>query len=582
MADDIAQLFAQAAAARDLNEAERLYRRIVEQDPRHHQSLYGLARIALAHGRPDVALAMIDRAIAVDAGVGVYHGLRAHVLEHTGQLHDAVTSYQRALALDATQPAFHASLGLTLGRLGQLNEAVPALQRALEMTPNDAGVAYNLGFAYEKLGQFAEALVHYDRVVALQPAAAGAWISRCKMLFALNRIEESLDAANRAVALDCKNADAHNNRGTALLELHRLSDALNSYDRALAIAPAHVLAVTNRGYTLQRLGRLDEALAHFTRAQGLNPAFAPAHFAEGTCRLQMNDLPRGWEKYEVRWQVRPETVRHFPSPLWSGAEDLAGRRILIHGEQGFGDCLQFSRYVPKVAALGAHVILEVPRQLIRLMKSLTGVAELHAEGDALPASDFHCPLASLPLAFKTSAETIPAAVPYLAVSEDVAAKWRERLDHVPRPCIGINWIAGGRYQSDLHRSIPAHVLSPLLQCGATLVSLQDRYRPEDSAWLAANPTVRDFSAEIEDFADTAAIAREMDMVISVDTAVAHLAGAFGLPLWILLSYIGDWRWLTERTDTPWYPTAKLYRQTDINDWTGVIAHVSRDLASKTA
>lgn len=583
MTGDIAQLFTQAEAALaqgNLNAAETLYRRILDQDQRHHQSSHGLAQIALAYGRLDVALAMADQAIAVDAGIGVYHGLRAHVLERLGHLPDAAIGYQRALTLDPRYGAFHANLGLVLGRLGRLGEAVASLQRALAIAPNDVAVTYNLGFAYEGLGQFSDALVQYDRAVALDPAFAGGWTSRGKMLFALNRVEESLAAVDRALALNPNNADAHNNRGSALSELHRLADAVASYDRALAIAPSHVSAVVNRGNALQRLGRLDEALAHFTRAQTLNPSFARAHLAEGICRLQMNDLPKGWEKYEYRWRVRPETVRRFPSSLWLGAEELEGKRILIYGEQGFGDCIQFSRYVPMVAALGAHVVLDVPRALVRLMTSLDGVAELHAEGDSLPSTDFHCPLASLPLAFKTSPQTIPAAAPYLAVPDDVGAKWRKRLADVPRPRIGLNWIAGARYQGDLHRSMAPDLLSPLLQCGATLVSLQDRYRPEDRDWLNANPAVRDFSAEIEDFADTAAIAREMDLVISVDTAVAHLAGALGLQLWILLSYIGDWRWLSDREDTPWYPTAKLYRQTDTNDWTGVIARVARDLAQK--
>ena len=484
------------------------------------------------------------------------------------------------MADDIAQAAFYASHGVALGRRGQLNEAAASFQRALELVPNDAAVTYNLGFAFEGLGQFADALVQYDRAVALNPAFVGGWISRGKMLFALNRLEESLESMDRALALDPNNADAHSNRGAALIDLHRPVEALESYGRALALSPSHVSAAVNRGQALQRLGRLDEALADFTRAQALSPSFARAHFAEGACRLQMNDLPKGWEKYEYRWQMRPETMRHFPTPLWLGAENLSGKRVLIYGEQGFGDCIQFSRFVPLVAALGAHVVLEVPRALVRLMASLAGVAELHAEGDALPATDFHCPLASLPLAFKTSAANIPAATPYLGPPDNVAAKWRTRLAGVPRPRVGINWIAGSRYQGDLHRSMPPETLSPLLNCGAALVSLQDRYRPEDDAWLAANSAVHDFSAEIEDFADTAAIAREMDLVISVDTAVAHLAGALGLPLWILLSYIGDWRWLTKRDDTPWYPTAKLYRQTDINDWTGVITRIVHDLAQK--
>lgn len=578
--EPLSSLFEEAEAhrtSRRNSEAEAAYRRVLEQDARHHPSWHALGLIGLERDRYDIAVAMADKAIAVDSTVAAYHKLRGTAFERMGRWESAAASYRRALALDPGDAALHAALGLVCGRQGKLAEAVEAFTQSLALAPDNVQVQYNLGFACENLKHYDQAIAHYQRTLVLEPNSADAWMSLGKTLFAVNRLEESLAASDRALALRPGFADAWNNRGTALFQLHRPLEALNCYDRALALSPASVLGHVNRANALVRLGRAAEALPLFARAQALDPGFAEAHWSESLCRLRMGEMPKGWEKYEWRWRVRPETARDFPGPLWLGAEDISGKTILIHGEQGFGDCIQFCRYVPMVAARGAKVILEVPGELTRLMASLEGVAHIHARGEALPDTDFHCPLASLPLAFRTGPETIPARVPYLAAPGHVKAAWRERLAGLPRPRVGLNWLAGARHWGELHRSLAPEALAPLLGRGASLVSLQQNYRREDMAWLAANPSVLDLGAEIADFADTAAIAGEMDLVISVDTAVAHMAGALALPVWILLSYIGDWRWLTERSDTRWYPTARLYRQHAINDWTGVIARVADDL-----
>lgn len=584
MTEDISHLLAQAAAARAARrfaDSDQLYREILARQERHHESWHGLALNGLARDRYDIAVAMADKAIAADDGIAAYHATRGTAFERMGRLESAAASYRRALALTPDDASLQAALGLIYGHQGKLPEAIAAFTRSLEHAPENTQVRYNLGFACEQSGRFDDAIAHYEQVLVQEPNSADAWMSLGKVLFAVNRLEESLTASDRAIGLRPGFTDAWNNRGTALFQLNRPAEALESYDRAVVLSPANVLGLVNRGNALVRLGRAPDALAHFTRAQQLNPDFAEAHWAESLVRLRMNDLPRGWEKYEWRWRVKPEMARAFPSPRWLGAEDLAGKSILLHGEQGFGDCIHFCRYVPMVAARGARVVLEVPRELTRLMASLKGVAEIRSQGEALPATDFHCPLASLPFAFQTGPDTIPATVPYLQAPSHVAAAWRERLADLPRPRIGLNWVAGARHWGELHRSIAPGILAPLLGCGATLVSLQQNYRREDSAWLGAqlegHAAVHDFGAEITDFADTAAIAGEMDLVISVDTAVAHLAGALALPVWILLSYIGDWRWRDGRSDTPWYPTAKLYRQKDINDWAEVIARVVGDL-----
>lgn len=580
MSEDIPQLLEQAAAARadrKFADSEQLYRRILAQDERHPDSWHGLALIGLARDRYDIAIAMADKAIAIRDDIAAYHATRGAAFDRMDRPELAAASYRKALALNAGDVELQVALGLLHGRHGKLREAVAAFQRALELQPDNPQIHYNLGFANERLGQLDTAITHYERTIALEPNSADAWMSLGKVLFAVNRLEESLTASDRALALRPAFADAWNNRGTALYQLHRPKEALEAYNRAVDLAPANALGWVNRGNTLVRLNRCTEALAQFARGQYLDPGFAEGHWSEALCRLRMGDMPKGWEKYEARWHVRPETARSFAQPLWLGAEDLAGRSILVHGEQGYGDSIQFCRYVPLLAKRGAKVILEVPGVLVRLLASLEGVASIHAQGAALPEADFHCPLASLPLAFATAPQNIPAAVPYLAPPQHVAEAWRARVADLPRPLIGLCWVAGMRHVGELHRSIPAAALDPLLACGGTLVSLQTTFRTEDQAWLIAHPEVRDFTPEFTDFADTAALARQLDLVISVDTAVAHLAGALGLPLWILLSYIGDWRWQQDRDDSPWYPSARLYRQTDINDWTDAIARVADDL-----
>ena len=581
---DLAELIADADRhfeARRLGDAERVCRQILSRDERHDPSWHRLALIALEYGRTDIAANTIAKAIALREDVGRYHATRAAVFESLGRLETAAASYQRAVAFDPDDAETHALLGTTLGRLGKLDEAGLSFARALELKPSDAGTQYNVGFVLEKQGRYDQALAAYEQALKLNPASAEILNSLSMVLFALSRMEDALAAAERAVTIKPGYADAWNNRGTALLQLHRPVEALACYERTLSLSPSHTAGLMNRGNTLVRLKRRDQALPDYARAQALQPDLGDAHWGEALCRLYGGDFAMGWQKYEWRWQIRPYTVRTFASPLWLGAEDIAGKTILLYGEQGYGDALQFCRYVPLVAARGAKVVVEVPEVLKPLVSSIVGASAVYAQGDVLPDTDFHCPLLSLPLALGTTIDSIPAQVPYLAAPAEASARWRERLHDTPRPRIGLCWRAGERHQGEMHRSISPAALAPLLDCGVTIVSLQKDMRPEDQEWLAAHPAILDFNTDLTDFADTAALAGELDLVITVDTSVAHLAGALGLRVWILLSYIGDWRWMHDRDDSPWYPTARLYRQTEINDWTGVIARVAADLSSLT-
>jgi tetratricopeptide (TPR) repeat protein len=349
--------------------------------------------------------------------------------------------------------------------------------------------------------------------------------------------------------------------------------ALASYDRALSVRPDSTEVLSNRGNTLHELKRFEEALASYDRALTLRPDYAAAHYNEALCRLLVGDFERGWNKNEWRWQTNQVAKRNFTKPQWLGHENIAGKTILLYAEQGFGDAIQFCRYVPLVAKRGAHVILEVPKPLQELMSNLTGVAQIASNGDPLPDFDFHCSLLSLPLAFGTRLATIPAAIPYLRASSPALNDWDTRLGPRGRPRIGLAWSGHPAHKKDHNRSISLGSLLSLLEINATFVSLQKDIRPDDATVLKDRSDICHFGDALESFSDTAALMSHLDLVISVDTSAAHLAGALAKPVWVLLPFIPDWRWLLDRDDNPWYPTARLFRQDATRGWDNVIERV---------
>jgi tetratricopeptide (TPR) repeat protein len=373
-----------------------------------------------------------------------------------------------------------------------------------------------------------------------------------------------------------EHAEALLNRGATLHELKRFDEALASYDRALMLWPDYAEALSNRGWTLHELKRFDEALASYDRALTLRPDYAEAHFNEACCRLLIGDFDRGWEKNEWRWETGQarNTKRNFAQPQWIGSADITDKTILLHAEQGFGDTIQFCRYVPLVAQRAARVIVEVQRPLHGLMCTLSGATQIVSRGDPLPDFDMHCPLFSLPLAFGTRLETIPSRVPYLTPSEAHLEKWKRRLPASGGARVGISWAGNPKFRTDFNRSIGLRLLLPLLaQTGVQFFGLQKDLREGDREILRQKPQIAHLGEEIESFDDTAAIISLMDLVISSDTSIVHLAGALGKPIWILLQLVPDWRWLLDREDSPWYPTARLFRQNETREWNDVIARV---------
>lgn len=469
--------------------------------------------------------------------------------------------------------AFHV-LAVVQAALGKNDLALASYDRALALRPNHADALNNRGNTLLALGRLDDALANYDRALAARPNFPEALSNRGTALEKAGRLDEALASYERAIALRPDYADAHYNRGNALKALKRYDEALASYERAIALRPAYADAHNNRGQVLRELMRYDEAVASYDRALALQPRHVMAHCNAASVRLLTGDFSRGWPEYEWRW-LKESVIsanRMFRQPVWRGGDAIAGKTILLHSEQGLGDTIQFCRYVPLVVARGARVILEVQKPLVALTSGL-GAAQVVAKGDPLPDFDLHCPLLSLPLAFGTRLETIPSAQAYLAAPAAQSMQWQTRLAAAPRPRIGLAWSGRSGHERDRERSIGLRAFLPLLETGAAIVSVQKEVRAEDASLLKERGDILHAGDELADFSDTAALMSQLDLVVSVDTSVAHLAGALGKPVWILVTHVPDWRWLLERDDSPWYPTVRLFRQDATCTWDGAIARV---------
>ncbi len=507
--------------------------------------------------------------------------LRAH---QSGELAQAERLYNAVLQHHPDNfDALH-GLGQLHCRRGRLDTALVVIQTALRNDASRADGFASLGLVFHLLGRFKEALISYDEGLTLDPDNGELLNRRGAALLELGRPLDALENFERLLAIDPDHLDARGNYGNTLIKLNRPAEAIAAYDRALAVAPENAALLTNRAVALRRLDRPHEALMSASRALVVNPDFAQARFVESVARLTLGDLAAGWRCYEARWSIGllASQRRGFTVPLWLGKEtpqlSLDGKTILLHAEQGFGDTIQFVRYAALVAERGAaKVIVEVQRELVPLLTGMAGATAVLAHGDPLPAFDLHCPLLSLPLAFATEVGTIPARVPYLAPPQASIAVWRDRLLR-RRPLIGLAWSGDRSHDNDLNRSIRLETLAPLLdQPDIAFVSLQHDIREHDLQLMPKLPNLQRLESRFCDFADTAAAISLLDAVISVDTAVAHVAGAIGKPLMLLLPFAADFRWLRERQDSPWYPTARLYRQPKFGDWDSVIGTLRQDL-----
>ncbi len=561
------------------DEAVKAYSRVVAVDPGNVRAYCGLAAAYLELLMPQQALAAAESAIAKGCNDAQAFGLRGSALKALKRLQEALTDFDRALVRDPRDVVALNNKGAALLILGRWNEALVCCDRVLAINPNIVQTLYTRGKVLLVLKRFPEALETYNRVLALNADSVEALCNRANALLAVDRCDEALTDCDRALAIDANLAEALCNRANVLLALNRYDEALIDCDRALALAPGMIEAHNNRGVALLGLNRPQEALAACERAVAIDAGYAEAYWNQALSRLTLGDYENGWKLFEWRWQGTPQRqfAREFADPPWLGEEDVAGKTVLLHAEQGFGDTFQFSRYIPMVCALGAKVVVRAPENTLSVLASLKAEMTLVAKGQPLPAFDVHCPLMSLPLAFKTVLDTVPAKVPYLYADEAKRAIWRKALGDKSRPRIGLCWTGKPRMTVDAKRSMTFAQLAPLLRLPFSFHAVNKDLRLEDRAAAAAFPQLAVHTDELHDFSDTAALIAELDLVISVDTSLAHLTGALGKPVWVLLPWASEWRWLMDRRDSPWYPTAELFRQPADGDWQSVIGEVVRRL-----
>ena len=562
-----------------LEQAKQLYLQVLAIDVRQANSLYGLGLIAHRAGNLDVAASMMRRAIAVDATDPAYHASLGAVFLDQRKPDEAKPHLERALALQPDSAEAHTNMGILLAREGKPEEARVCYQRALVLNPDSIEALCNLGNLLCAGGKHEEAKACYERAIALRPDLAEAHNNLGVVFRELGFFGEAQACHERALAIKADYVDAHNNLGIVFRDQGKMDESIASHERALALKPDYSEAYNNLGNTRRSQGNLVEARKCHEQALALNPDNVEARWNLSLVELLTGDFAAGWRDYEIRTR-RKNAPRRFPEPLWRG-EPLNGARILLHAEQGLGDTLQFLRYVPMVQGAGGEVILDVQPSLLRLVAELPGIVTVVATGDPLPPFEWHCPLMSLPAAFQTSIDSIPAQIPYL----HVPAEAKKSADSLAWPDeglrVGLVWSGNPLFPEDRLRSIPLCGFAPMLALhGVRFFSLQ--MGPVASQLDQVGEPITDLQAAIADMADTTALIEKLDLVITVDTAVAHLAGALGKPTWVLLPFAPDWRWLMEREDSPWYPTMRLFRQSGFGEWAPVLERVRGRLAALAA
>ena len=508
---------------------------------------------------------------------------RAQAAQDGERTDEAIACYDRALQIKPDSLLALNGKGSLLGRLKQYDKALSCLDRAVAANPNIFGTRFNRALALQNLEKLEAALGEYDEALRLKPDHAKAAMNRGMVLQALNRLDEALAAFDACLERDPDDADLLNARGAVLAGLKRWDEASASYERALAIDPAHLAALNNRAILLLLKGNEPESLRAFDKIVALAPDHRPARLHRSFILLRAGDLLRGWKEYEWRRSgSMGEERASFAGALWLGKEPIGGKSILVFAEQGLGDTLQFCRYIELLAAHGAEIVLRVPPALKALLRGLPG-ARIIGTDEPPPQTDFHCALLSLPHAFATELATIPDRVPYLVPSQERAQRWGERLgvEGDPRQLkVGIAWHGQRRKRAEeADRSVPLRHFHGLARVpGVRLISLQKGEGVEELADVPSDVTIEtlgeDFDHGPDAFLDAAAVMAHLDLIVTIDTSLAHLAGALARPTWIALKYMADWRWLLDRSDSPWYPTARLFRQTSHDDWEGVFATIA--------
>jgi hypothetical protein len=578
----------------EFDEALESYDKVLAIDPQSVEAHFNRGTVLLQVKRLEESIASFDKALTLNpsAPPPQAHYKRALALQELRRFEAAQESYTQAIRFNPGHVDAYLNRGVVLKELGQLRAALASYDRAIGINERSAEAHVNRGNVLRDLEEREAALESYSRAIAINPGLVIAYLNRGNVLAELQQFQSALADYDRAIEMNPTLAEAHSNRGNALRELDRLEEALVSVNQAIALRGDFVEAYTNRGALFYRMQRVQDGLASYDQAMAIAPDDEVLHNNKALLLLLAGEMTQGWALYEWRrkkaWQLGQKDAMRIAVSHWMGKESLSGKAIFLYDEQALGDTIQFCRYVPMVAELGARVILRVQRPLVGLLDSLSGVAHLMCDGDPLPEFDHSCSLMSLPAAFGTILDTIPGKVPYLKSPAGKAAEWNERLGVKTKLRIGLVWSGGFRpnrpdlWTVNQRRNIPLAKLATLKDIPAEFYSLQKGQPAEsDFARLVQQgwdgPSVTDHTNQLHDFTDTAALIENLDLVIAVDTSTAHLAGALGKPVWMLNRFDTCWRWLMHRTDSPWYPTLRIYRQPTTGDWDTVVEKVRVDL-----
>ena len=590
----------------------------IKQHPIYYNSL---GVVLKAQGKIDDAIEAFTKAVLLNSNyAGMHHNL-GNALRDKGKLDEAIDAFTKALSLTPNYVEAYYNLGVTLYAQGKMDEAIEAFMKALSLNPKHADIYYYLGIALQNRGEIDEAIEAFTKALSLNPQYVDAYNDLGNALQSQNKTNHAIAAYEKALLLNPQYVDAYNNLGVALKAQGKIDEAIEAYTKALSINPDHAEVYNNLGAALKAQGKLDEAIEAYTKALSINPNYMDAynnlgnvlhdkgmikeameaytkvlvlnpHHADALWNQSLSlllsgDLTKGFKLHEYRWDVEgglKKFRRNFPQPLWLGKEDINGKTILIHSEQGLGDTLQFCRYIELLANQGAHVIFEVQKPLMRLLQNLKGASDLIEKGSPLPAFDYHCPLLSLPLAFQTSLESIPTQNPYISIDQTLRDRWKHTLGERRALRVGLVWNGGFRanqpelWYANNRRNIPLELIVQLNRADVDFYSLQ-KGEPAESEFKRRAPelwqsdNLFNFMDDVEDFADTAGLISQLDLVIAVDTSTAHLAAAMGKPVWLLNRFDTCWRWMLHREDSPWYPTLTLFRQPSFGDWESVIQKV---------
>jgi tetratricopeptide (TPR) repeat protein len=564
-----------------LADAKAAYLRAIALDPQAHEPYFNLALLHQLEGDAKAAAERCRQALWVRPDHFDALRLLAAALRAQGDLAGAVQTYQQALAIHPHDFETLLNCGTALTKTGQFDHARQQLARAQAARPESMDAQLARGDLEAAAGHWPAALEAYRKAVALDPQAAIAEMHLATGLQATGDLEAAVSHYRRAIELDPAYTMAHYNLGTALAALARPAEAAAEYQATLRLDPNFADAQLNLGAYYQELREFDRALAHYDRALELQPDSAKAHFNRGLIQLTRGDLAQGWPEFEWRAQIPGFPVRAFPWPRWNGAVDLS-QTVLVHAEQGLGDTLQFVRYLPLLRERCRRAIFLSPPPLVPLLRQ-SGFQHVVSDERELPTVDAQIPLLSLPGVLGTTLESIPAEVPYLQADPALVDAWRQRLQGVPGFRVGICWRGRATHLGDPLRSIPLPAFQPLAAVpGATFISLQKHVGRDELVAMGGRMAIVDFGDELDPphraFMDTAAIMTQLDLVITVDTAIAHLAGALARPVWVALPAYNDWRWMLAREDSPWYPTMRLFRQQQPRRWDDLVQRMADALA----